>query len=165
MKLFFKALFFASILSSGSLAVAAQKSDLYTISAQGLALAPNAGGQDAYRLEGYHRRHAVYGFNNRSLLVGSTSLFGAGYAYRLPICDESCFWQFFVQVGGGVTNAGAFADVTWGSQIPLLPIWLPTSAPRFIPSLRIDITSQFFATRSRVIIWSYPIWVGLSLSF
>ena len=160
-----KFIFALLLLAVSNKTLAAAKPDLYTISAQGLALAPNAGGQDAFRLEGYHKNQAVYGFNNRALLVSNTTLFGVGYAYRLPICDESCFWQFFVQVGGGLSNAGGFLDVTWGSQIPLVPIWLPVASPRFIPSLRIDISSHFFATRTRVLTWSYPLWVGLALSF
>ncbi len=146
-------------------AYGAGKNDRYTISGQGLALAPNAGGQKAYRIEVHRSGHAVYGYNNRSLLVENATLFGAGYDYRLPVCDESCFWQFFVQVGGGLTNAGGFAEATWGTMIPLLPVWLPTRAPRMIPMLRVDITSQFFATRERVITWSYPLWIGLSFAF
>lgn len=146
-------------------ATAAGKNNRYTVSGQILSLAPNAGGQKAYKLEVHTNGHAVYGFNNRSLLVDETTLYGAGYDYRLPVCDESCFWQFFVQIGGGLTNAGGFAEVTWGSMIPLLPFWIPASSPRFIPMLRIDITSQFFATRERVITWSYPLWIGLSFAF
>jgi hypothetical protein len=140
-------------------------SDRHAISAHVKALAPNAGGQDAYRLEWYHSRNAVYGFQNKSLLVGSSNLMGVGYDYRLPVCDSSCFWQFFAQVGGGVSNAGAFAEVSWGTIIPLLPIWLPMASPKYIPGLRVDITSQFYATRQRVIIWSYPIWAGITVAF
>lgn len=156
-------IFFLTLLKSQ--VIQAKSSDIYTLTVQGLALAPNAGGQQAYRIEGFHNRHAVYGFNNRSLLVGKMTLFGAGYAYRLPICDESCFWQFFVQLGGGASNAGAYGDVTWGAQIPLVPLWLPVPQPKYIPALRIDISSHLFATRSRILTWSYPLWVGLSLSF
>jgi hypothetical protein len=160
-----KVLIFFIFLALPGWAVAAKRSDSYTITGQALSLAPNAGGQKAYRLELHRRGHALYGFNNRSLLVENTTLFGIGYDYRLPVCDESCFWQFFVQIGGGLTNAGGFAEVAWGTMIPLLPLWLPIPSPRFIPMLRVDITSQFFATTERVITWSYPLWIGLSFAF
>jgi hypothetical protein len=165
LKAFIKCLLLFSCVSPAHLALGASDDDRHAISAHVKALAPNAGGQDAYRLEWYHSRNAVYGFQNRSLLVGSQNLMGAGYDYRLPVCDSSCFWQFFAQVGGGVTNAGAFAEISWGTIIPLLPIWLPLSSPKYIPGLRIDITSQFFTTRQRVILWSYPIWAGITVAF
>jgi hypothetical protein len=139
--------------------------DRYQLTFQARALAANAGGQEAYKLEWYHDHHAFYGFKNQALIVGNYSLMGAGYNYRLPICDSSCFWQFFAQVGGGVSNAGLYEDITWGSIIPMLPIWLPFSAPRYIPAFRIDITSQFFPNRQRLITWSYPLWVGITFTF
>jgi hypothetical protein len=156
---------FISIVLGATAVSAANKKDRYTVTGQFLSLAPNAGGQTAYRLEVHNNDHAFYGFNNRALLVGNTTLFGAGYDHRLPVCDESCFWQFFVQLGGGLTNGGGFAQVAWGTMIPLIPIWLPVDAPRFIPMLRVDITTQFYATTKRVVTWSYPLWVGISLAF
>jgi hypothetical protein len=130
-----------------------------------LALAPNAGGQRAYRLEWFHDHQAWSIFDNRSLLVGSNSLKGLGYDYRLSICDSDCFWQFFTQVGGGISNGGVYGEISWGMIIPLLPIWLPVAAPKYIPGLRIDIASQFYPSRHRIITWSYPLWAGITLSF
>ena len=100
MSVFLKILIVVLSFISTKTIFAAVKNDGYTVTAQGLSLAPNAGGQKAYRLEVHTKGHAIYGFNNRSLLVENTTLFGAGYDYRLPVCDESCFWQFFVQLGG-----------------------------------------------------------------
>jgi hypothetical protein len=139
--------------------------DHHAVSFNALALAPNAGGQKAYRVEWYHHHHAFSVFDNQSLLVGSTTLKGIGYSYRLPVCDADCFWQFFSQVGGGISNAGVYGEVDWGVIIPMLPIWLPTSAPRYIPAFRIDIASQMYASRQRIITWSYPLWAGVTVSF
>lgn len=143
----------------------AARKNFREISAHSLALAPNAGGQDAYRLEGYSNPHAWHAFYNRALIVGNLPLMGAGYNYRMSVCDESCFWRFFVQAGGGLANGGPYGEISWGTIIPLVPLWLPTSAPRFIPSLRLDITSQFYISKTRIITWSYPIWAGLSFAF
>ncbi len=137
----------------------------HAISVHALALAPNAGGQKAYRLEWYHSHHALSVFDNKALLVGGTTLKGLGYSYRLPVCDADCFWQFFSQVGGGLSNAGAYGEISWGMIIPLLPIWLPTTAPRYIPAFRIDVASQFYFGRQRIISWSYPLWAGMTVSF
>ena len=137
----------------------------HAISLNTLALAPNAGGQKAYRLEWYHNHHAFSLSENKSLLVGSTSLKGLGYSYRLSVCDADCFWQFFSQVGGGVSNASAYGEISWGMIIPMLPFWFPTSAPRYIPAFRIDIASQFYPNAHRIITWSYPLWAGITVSF
>lgn len=135
------------------------------VSVHGLALAPNAGGQDAYRLEGYDSPHAWHAFYNKALIVGDLPLLGVGYNYRMSVCDESCFWRLFVQAGGGIANGGPYGELSWGTIIPLLPLWLPTSAPRFVPSLRLDISSQFYIAKNRIIAWSYPIWAGVSFAF
>jgi hypothetical protein len=160
----FNCLIIATILLVGQTAVAARK-DFRELSVHGLSLAPNAGGQEAYRIEGYERPHAWHAFYNKALLVDGMSLLGAGYNFRMSACDENCFWRFFAQVGGGLSNGGPYGEISWGAIIPLIPLWLPTSAPKYIPSLRLDITSQFYLSRSRIITWSYPIWAGVSLAF
>ena len=154
----------ALLLSMPQLAVAARK-DFREISLHGLSLAPNAGGQEAYRVEGYAKPNAWHAFYNRALMVGELPLMGAGYNYRMSVCDESCFWRFFAQVGGGLSNGGPYGEISWGTIIPLVPLWLPVSAPRFIPSIRIDITSQFYIAKNRIITWSYPVWAGVALAF
>jgi len=143
----------------------AARKKFHEISVHGLSLAPNAGGQEAYRIEGYETPHAWHAFYNRALIVGKLPLMGAGYNYRMSVCDESCFWRFFAQVGGGLSNGGPYGEISWGTIIPLVPLWLPVSAPRFIPSLRLDITSQFYLAKNRIITWSYPIWAGVALAF
>ena len=135
------------------------------ISLHALSLAPNAGGQQAYRLEWYRNSQAWHGFYNRALIVGDLPLSGVGYNYRLSACDESCFWRFFAQVGGGISNGGPYGESSWGTIIPAIPLWLPTAAPRYVPSFRLDITSQFFIAETRIITWSYPLWAGVSFSF
>ena len=137
----------------------------HEISVHGLSLAPNAGGQEAYRVEGYEKPNAWHVFYNRALLVSELPLMGAGYNYRMSACDESCFWRFFAQVGGGLSNAGPYGEISWGTIIPLVPLWLPVAAPRYIPALRLDITSQFYLAKNRIITWSYPIWAGVALAF
>ncbi len=139
--------------------------DRTTVTGQFLALAPNAGGQEAYSLRVARDSWEAGVFSNQYLLAGDKPLTGAVIDYRLPICDTSCFWQFFVQGGGGISNGGPVAEITWGSIIPLLPLWLPTSAPRYVPALRLDITTQFVFVRYRAVTWSYPLWVGVSISF
>jgi len=143
----------------------AAKKSFSEVSVHALSLAPNAGGQEAYRLEGYQKPHAWHAFYNRALMVYDLPLMGVGYNYRMSICNESCFWRFFTQAGGGISNAVPYGEISWGTIIPMLPLWLPTSAPRYIPSLRIDITSQFYIAKTRIITWSYPIWAGVSLAF
>ena len=139
--------------------------DHHAVSFNAVALAPNAGGQKAYRLEWYHSHHAFNVSNNQSLMVGASTLKGLGYSYRMPVCAADCFWQFFSQVGGGISNAGVYGEIDWGMIIPMLPIWLPTSAPRYIPAFRIDIASQMYTGQDRIITWSYPLWAGITVSF
>ncbi len=137
----------------------------YTVSAQALALAPNAGGQEAYTLRLATNEWEGGVFSNQYILAGDKPLTGAFYDLRFPICDDSCFWQFFVQTGAGLSNGGPLAQITWGTVIPLLPIWLPFSAPRYVPSLRLDITTQMIFIRYRAVTWSYPLWAGISVAF
>ena len=136
-----------------------------TVSVLGMALAPNAGGQKAYSLKLHRDGHEIHGFANTYLTTGSTPLAGGGYDYRISACDERCFWQFYIQTGGGLSTAGPFFQLSWGMQIPFIPLWLPTPTPRFVPRLRVEFTTQCFATSSRLITWSYPLWTGLAVSF
>jgi|LauGreDrversion4_2_1035121.scaffolds.fasta_scaffold03271_9 hypothetical protein len=137
----------------------------YTLSAQYESLAPNAGGQIAYGLRLAKSNWEAGIFSNQYLTAGGVPVTGVVFDRRFPICDESCWWQFFVQIGAGGSNAGPIAEVTWATIMPLLPIWLPTSAPRFVPALRLDITSHMIFVRYRGIAWSYPLWLGVSVPF
>jgi hypothetical protein len=147
-------------------AVPARAADTrYNLTAQGKALAPNAGGQDAYALRLGTNNWEVAGFVNQYITAGGVPLIGGTFDFRLPVCDDSCFWQFFAQAGGGISTGGPLAEITWGTQIPLLPLWLPTRAPPYVPQLRIDFTSQFIFIRYRAVTWSYPLWAGISIPF
>lgn len=136
----------------------------YTLSAQGLSLAPNAGGQTAYGLKLATNDWEAGLFSNQYLTAGGHPLSGGTIDWRLPICDDSCWWQFFVQVGGGACTGGPIAEMTWGMIIPPLPLWLPTSWPRFLPALRLDITTHIIFLRYRGITWSYPLWAGIAVA-
>jgi len=164
MRPLFKLAIVCCLLSWASQGLAA-RTTFREVSVHALSLAPNAGGQDAYRFEYYSTPHAWHAFYNKALKVNDLSLMGAGYNYRLSICDESCFWRFFAQAGGGLSNAGPYGEISWGTIIPALPLWLPLAAPRYVPALRLDITSQFYIAENRIITWSYPLWAGISISF
>lgn len=140
-------------------------SDRYHLAILGRSLAPNAGGQEAYSLKLATNDWEISGFLNNYLLVGSMPMIGASYAWRFPICDDKCFWQFSFQAGGGFANAGPILEMTWNTVIPLLPIWLPTRAPPYYPALRVDFTTQIILIQWRGVTWSYPLWLGISLPF
>jgi len=135
------------------------------LSAKAIAFAPNAGGQEAYTLAYENKNREYFLFANKSLSAGEKPLIGGGYSFRFPICDENCFWQFYVQLGGGLSTGGPFGEVLWGAMIPIVPIWLPMKAPKYVPNLRIDFANQFYASKHRAITWSYPLWLGISIPF
>ena len=108
----------------------------YTVTGQYMALAPNAGGQQAYALRLGTNDWEGGAFSNQYILAGDKPFTGVFYDFRFPICDDSCWWQFFAQTGGGFSNGGPFAQITWGTIIPALPLWLPHAAPRYLPALR-----------------------------
>jgi hypothetical protein len=120
-----------------------------TYSAQFLAYAPNAGGQQAYSLRRADDKGEWSVFANTYLMTGAFPLSGMTYNWRFPICNQSCFWQFFVEAGAGVSTAGPMVEVVWGSIL----LW----------SLRVDLSTQAFLIPQRVILWSYPFWMGVSL--
>ena len=137
----------------------------YELTIQGKALAPNAGGQDSYSLKLATNDWEVGGFVNQYITAGGKPMVGGTFDYRFPICDDTCFWQFFAEAGGGASTGGPMADITWGTMIPLVPLWLPMSAPRYLPQLRIDFTTQFIFIRWRAVTWSYPLWAGITIPF
>lgn len=135
------------------------------ISAQYGALAPNAGGQLAYTLKYQSNRWEYALFSNQYLLAGDYPLSGATAAYQFPVCEKECWFDFYINTGAGASNGGPIAEVTWGAKIPLLPIWLPTQAPRYVPALRLDFTTQMIFVQWRGVTWSYPLWAGISVPF
>ena len=154
-----------AILFATSSAAAAVADDRYTITSQVGAFAPNAGGQEAYTLRLSRGDWEGGAFSNRYVIAGDYPLTGAFVDRRFAICGTECFWQFFVQFGAGGSNGGPLAQITWGTIIPALPLWLPTSAPRYVPQIRLDITTQLIFIRYRAVTWSYPLWVGVSVPF
>ena len=120
-----------------------------TYSAAWQAWAPNAGGQRAYALRRATPHSEISIFMNEYLLAGNNPLYGATYDWRLPICDRNCFWQFYVQMGAGISSGGVLGEILWSSTF----LWVA----------RLDIATQIFLSQQRLVTWSYPLWLGLSL--
>ena len=135
----------------------------YTWSAHGAALAPNAGGQEAYSLKLARGWWEAGAFSNTYILANDLPLSGITFDWRFPVCGQQCFWQFYVQAGGGVSNGGPIAQFSWSAILPGLPIWLPREAPPYLPALRVDFVTQLIFIQYRAITWSYPLWLGISL--
>jgi hypothetical protein len=124
----------------------------YSLSVQTAALAPNAGGQEAWSLRfssGNTREYSV--FANNYLRTGKYPLFGGLYSMRFPILGRGSPVQSFAQIGIGASSAGPMAEVLWN----LTPLWL----------LRIDFATHFYFIPTRVIVWNYPFWIGATLPF
>jgi hypothetical protein len=137
----------------------------HTISAQAISLAPNAGGQVAYAVRYAKPQWEAGIFRNNYLLAGDAPLTGGTLSWHLPMCGSDCWWQVHTNLGLGFATTGPIAEISWSALLPLLPIWLPTGAPRFLPLLRVDLTTQFLFFEQRHITWSYPLWAGLAFSF
>ncbi len=122
----------------------------YTVSAQGLALAPNAGGQRAWSLRLAENDQVEYSlFVNEYLVTGSVPLTGVSYGWRYSLCGRICPLRMFAQLGAGVSTAGPVVEVIWS----VTPLWL----------LRVDIATHFYFLTDRAILWSYPFWLGVSV--
>ena len=125
------------------------KTNITTYSLQLHALAPNAGGQEAYALRRATNSWELELFVNTYLRTGEYPLAGIIYNKRFAICDDSCFWQFYVQAGAGLSTAGPIIEFLWGTNF----LWI----------IRLDIATQVLANPNRLIFWSYPLWIGFSL--
>lgn len=123
--------------------------NLVTYSAQFAAFAPNAGGQTAFSARRATDNHEWSLFANNYLTTGAVPLTGITYDLRFPICDQHCFWQFYVQTGVGISTAGPMVELLWGTIL----LW----------TMRLDFTTQMYVIPNRMIIWSYPLWVGISI--
>jgi hypothetical protein len=135
----------------------------FHLALQSISLAPNAGGQTVYGFKVNRGHWELSLFSNQSIYAGNSPYSGALVHRRFAICGDTCFWQLFIQLGGGASNGGPVTELTWGSVIPLLPIWLPLRAPSYIPAIRLDVTTQIVFIRWRAVTWTYPVWVGLSI--
>lgn len=135
------------------------------VSLQYQAFAPNAGGQTVYglRVARNNREYAI--FQNQYLTAGDAPLAGGIYSWRFPACDTSCFVHLHAQAGLGITSAGPMTEILWGGELPLLPLALNGGTIRYVPMLRLDFASHWIVTAQRVISWSYPFWLGLSVPF
>ncbi len=147
MKRYFLMLVIGLLLGHTSPAWAAKKA---SYSLQFHALAPNAGGQRAYALRRATDDREWSVFANEYLRAGDYPLFGGMYSFRYPICGQECLVQVYAQTGIGVTSVGPGAELLWGMNL----FW----------TVRLDVASQFYITKDRVVVWSYPLWIGLSIS-
>ena len=112
------------------------------------ALTGNSGGQDAISLRRSTDTNEISLFMNRYLIAGDKPLVGGNYSVRFPVCGQRCFWQFYTQLGIGLSTAGPMAEVLWGSVF----LWM----------VRIDIATHVFVTEERPVLWHYPFWFGIS---
>jgi hypothetical protein len=124
----------------------------YALALQGAALAPNAGGQEAWALRFATDNSREYSiFANEYLRTGDYPLVGAIYSFRFPIFSRVWPIYSFVQIGAGASSAGPVAEFLMN----LTPAWV----------VRIDFSTHFYAIPERVIVWNYPFWVGLTVPF
>lgn len=129
--------------------VANAKTSLKTYSFLWKAHAANAGGQDIYSIRRADDDHEISLFRNEYLISSGRPLMGATYSLRLPVCDSSCFVQGYTQLGAGLSTAGPLLDITWS----VIGLWVA----------RVDFTTQLFLTKTRIMTWSVPLWIGVSL--
>ncbi len=137
------------LLSVASVATAEDKSKLVSYTGEWQAFAPNAGGQKAYALRRGTNDSEWSLFLNEFLTTGNTPLIGGLYGLRFNVCDQSCFWQFFVTTSAGISTGGPTIDVSWSTVV----LWIA----------RLDFSTQIFFTRNRIVTWSYPLWMGVSI--
>jgi hypothetical protein len=112
--------------------------------------AANAGGQDAYSIRAGRDDFEVSVFANTYLTVGGNPLVGGAYARRFDLCGSQC-WIFraYTSLGLGVSTIGPYAEIA------------ATFNPLSV--LRIDIATHVIAGQERAILWSYPLWFGVTL--
>ena len=109
----------------------------------------NAGGQQVYGVRRGNDTHEISGFYNQFLLSGGKPIWGGTYHWRFPICGIECFWQFYAQAGIGLSTGGPILEFTWSTTA----FWVA----------RIDFATQIFVTRTRLVSWSNPLWIGVSV--
>jgi len=125
------------------------KTSLKTYSFFWKAHAPNAGGQSIYSIRRADDDHEISFFRNEYLLTAGRPLTGATYSKRLAVCDSSCFVQAYLQLGGGLSTAGPLFDISWS----VIGLWVA----------RVDFTTQLYLAKNRIMTWSVPLWIGVSV--
>lgn len=153
----------SGILNLSFTALAKSADKRVQIATQFLSLAPNAGGQEVFSLRAARENWELSLFSNQTIYAGEYPYSGCVLHRRFPVCDASCFWQFYTAVGGGVSNGGPIMEFTWSTIIPLIPIWLPLQAPSYYPAVRLDVTTQIVLIQWRAVTWNYPFWIGISV--
>lgn len=146
MRLVLRIVFLLSVFSSAASYAA---DNVSTYSLQAVAFTPNAGGQKAYSLRRLRGNQEWSLFANTYLMAGGQPLVGVSWDYRFSTC-ERCVWQFYTQVGVGLSTGGPLVEVIWGTI--------------FLWTARLDFATQMFATYKRAVVWSYPLWAGVSFS-
>lgn len=122
----------------------------YTLSFQTIAFTSNAGGQPTYSLRLAKEDQEEFTlFSNQYLITGDIPLTGIIYSKRLVWCPRNCPIGSFLQIGGGISSAGGVIEILWS----LTPLWI----------FRIDFASHFYILLDRAVLWSYPLWLGLSI--
>ena len=123
--------------------------ELYQTAVMAQSFAPNAGGQVVYALRRGTDSHEWSVFSNQYLKAGSYPLTGALYSKRYTLCGISCPVQFFGQLGVGASTAGPMLEFLWSINF----LWVG----------RLDFVSHLYFTKQRIVVWNYPIWLGVSL--
>jgi hypothetical protein len=124
-------------------------SSLEGISFLNKAFAPNVNGQDAYSLKLTYSTQEFGVFANSDLQAGSSSLVGASWLRRFSLCTAACSFSHAILLGGGISSAGPLFEISWSFQL----LWL----------LRVDFTTHYFVSTTRLVNWSYPLWLGLTI--
>jgi hypothetical protein len=109
----------------------------------------NAGGQQAYAFKYAVDEREIGLFLNEYLLSRGQPIFGATYDFRYVLCGFKCPVQFYAHAGAGISTGGPLLQLGWSSH------WLWIG--------RLDVMTQIFFERSRLINWSYPLWIGISV--
>lgn len=111
------------------------------------ATAPNAGGQSAFAIRKMFETVELSVFRSSYLSTSSGSLIGAIGSYRLFHYNPSSYFGAYTQLGGGMTSAGPVTEIVWGMKLLVM---------------RLDFATHMYWTKSRVITWSYPLWIGFT---
>lgn len=141
-------LYILSLIVCGEL-LAFNVGEIESVTVQGQALASNAGGQEAYSLRLSNDNYEAGLFTNHYLLVDDKPLIGGILALRYPFCGHECWLDAFVQVGGGGSTGGGIIELLWGLNV--------------LKILRVDVVTHVMISSERPILWSYPLWVGVTV--
>jgi hypothetical protein len=114
------------------------------------AVTGNAGGQNAYALSLAQHNTREFGiFVNEHLTTGRIPLTGATYSRRYLLTPDYYALTSFVQAGCGISSAGPLFALTW--NLTALQV------------VRLDITTHIYFPQLRPLVWSYPLWLGITV--